>query len=77
MVVGQLYHLLESIVDENEADERRKAFLCETCEILHQEAGICGDQHQTEHGRPQSDPQPEFKVVEAVVSEGEDTFHTE
>lgn len=77
MVVGQLYHLLESIVDENEADECRKAFLCEACEVLHQEAGVCGDQRQTEHGRPQADPQPEFKVVEAVVSEGEDTFHTE
>lgn len=68
VVVPQLYHLFESVVDEDEADERREAFLCETREVLHQEAGVCGDQHQTEYRRPQADPEPELKVVQAVVS---------
>lgn len=68
-MVGQLYHLFESIIDEDEADERRESFFSETREVLHQEAGICGDQHQTEYTRPQADPQPELKVVEAIVSE--------
>lgn len=68
-MVAQLDHLFESVVDEDEADERREAFLGEPREVLHQEAGVCGDQHQTEKGRPQANPQPELKVVEAVVSE--------
>lgn len=68
-MVAQLDHLFESIVDENEADERREAFLSETCEVLHQEAGVCGDQHQTEKARPQANPQPKLKVVEGIVSE--------
>lgn len=68
-MVAQLDHLFESVVDENEADERREAFLSETCEVLHQEAGVCGDQHQTEKARPQSNPQPKLKVVEGIVSE--------
>lgn len=71
VVVAQLYHLFESVVDEDEADERGEAFLGEAREVLHQEAGVCGDQHQTEYARPQADPQPELKVVEAVVSEEE------
>lgn len=68
-MVAQLYHLFESVVDEDEADERREAFLSEAREVLHQEAGVRGDQHQTEQARPQANPQPELKVVEVVVSE--------
>lgn len=70
VVVSQLDHLFESVVDEDEADERREAFLGETREVLHQEAGVCGDQHQTEYRRPQADPEPELEVVQAVVSVG-------
>lgn len=68
VVVAQLYHLFKGVVDEDEADECREAFFSEACKVLHQEAGICGDQHQTEKARPQANPQPELKVVEAVVS---------
>lgn len=77
VVVGQLDHLFESVVDKDEADERGEAFLCETCEILHQEAGVCGHQHQTEKTRPQADPQPKLEVVKAVVSEGGHIMHNE
>lgn len=48
IVLAQLYHLFEGVIDEDEADERGEAFLCEAREILHQEAGIRGNQHQTE-----------------------------
>lgn len=50
VVVGQLQHLLEGVVDEDEGDEGRKALLCEACEVLDQGAGICGNQHQAEEG---------------------------
>lgn len=76
-MVAQLYHLLESVVDEDEADERREAFLGEAREVLHQEAGVGGHQHQTEEARPQADPQPELEVVEAVVSGRGGTFATD
>lgn len=69
VVVGQLYHLFKSVVDEDEADECRETLLGETGEVLHQEAGVRRDQHQAEKRRPQTDPQPELQIVEAVVSE--------
>lgn len=69
VVVAQLYHLFESVVDEDEADESGEALLCEAGEVLHQEAGVRGDEHQTEQARPQADPQPELQVVKAVVPE--------
>lgn len=69
IVVAQLYHLFESIVDENKADESGEALFCEAREVLHQEAGVGGDKHQAEQARPQADPQPELEVVEPIVSE--------
>lgn len=68
VMVGELQHLLEGIIDEDEADERREAFLREAGEVLDQEAGVCGDQDQGQEGRPQANPQSEFQVVKAVVS---------
>lgn len=69
VVMAQLYHLLESVVDEDKADESGEALFCEAREVLHQEAGVRGNQHQAEQARPQADPQPELEVVEPVVSE--------
>lgn len=68
VVVAQLYHLFESIIDENKADESREALFCEAREVLHQKAGVSGNEYQTEKARPQADPQPELKVVKPVVS---------
>lgn len=48
VVMGKLEHFLECIIDKDKADERRKAFLCEACEVLHKEAGIRRHQHQTQ-----------------------------
>lgn len=69
VVVAQVYHLFERVVDEDKADEGGEALLREAREVLHQEAGVRGDQHQAEQARPQADPQPELEVVKAVVSE--------
>lgn len=33
--MGQLYHLLEGVIDENEADERRESLFGEAREVLH------------------------------------------
>lgn len=68
MVVGELQHLLEGVIDEDEADEGREAFLSEAGEILDQEAGVRGNENQGQKGRPQADPQSEFQIVKAVVS---------
>lgn len=67
---AQLDHLLESVVDEDEADQGGEAFLGEAREVLHQEAGVRGHQHQAEQARPEADPQAELEVVEVVFSEG-------
>ena len=67
-MLTQLYHLFESVVDEDKADESREALFCEAREILHQETGVRGDEHQTEHARPQADPQAELQVVKPIVS---------
>lgn len=48
VVVGKFQHLLEGVVDEDEADERGKALFGEAREVLHQETGVCGHQQQEE-----------------------------
>lgn len=58
--MGKLQHLLESVIDEDEADEWREALLCKSGEILHQEAGISGHQDQAVEGRPQANPKTEL-----------------
>lgn len=68
VLVSQLEHLLEGIVDEDETDETSEAFLCEPGEVLNQEAGIRGHQNQAENRRPQTNPQPELQVVKVVIS---------
>lgn len=75
VAVAQLDHLLESVVDEDEADQGGEALLGEAREVLHQEAGVGGDQQQAEQARPEADPQPELQVVEAVVPEEGEGAH--
>lgn len=67
IVVGQLDHLLESVVDEDEADQRGEAFFRETSEVLNQEAGIGGHQKETQEGRPQANPKTKLQVVKIMV----------
>lgn len=63
VVVSQFEHLLEGVVDEDEADEAWEALLSEAGEVLDQEAGVGGHKDQAEERRPQADPQAELQVV--------------
>lgn len=48
IVVSQFQHLLEGIIDEDEAYETGEALFSEAGEVLDQEAGIGGHQDQAE-----------------------------
>lgn len=67
-MVSQFEHLLEGIIDEDEAYETGETFLSEPGEVLNQEAGVRGHERQAEERRPQADPQAELQVVKLVVS---------
>lgn len=43
-------HLLDGIVDEDEADEGGEALLCEAGDILDDKAGVCGHQDKALDG---------------------------
>lgn len=68
IVVSQFEHLLEGIIDEDEAYETGEALLGEPGEVLNQEAGVSGHEHQAEERRPQADPQAELQVVKLIIS---------
>lgn len=68
IVVSQFEHLLEGIIDEDEAYETGETFLGEPGEVLNQEARVSGHKRQAEERRPQADPQAELQVVKLVVS---------
>lgn len=68
VVVCQFDHLLESIIDEDEADEGREALFREPGEILDQEAGVSGNQDKTQEGGPQTDPEAELQIMQVIVS---------
>ncbi len=53
--LSQMNEFLQSLVDENDADEGSEGFLCESCDVTHQRAGVCGNQQKTQKGRPQTD----------------------
>lgn len=67
VVICKLDHLLESIIDKDEANQRRKALLRETCEVLNQEAGISGYQNETQEGGPQANPKAKLQIVKIIV----------
>lgn len=67
-MVSQFQHLLEGVIDENEAYKTGEALLGEAGEVLNQEAGIGGHQDQAEERRPQPDPQAELQIIKVVVS---------
>ena len=58
-VLPQVEELLQGLVDEDYADERRKGLLREAGDVTHQRAGVRGHQHQAEEGRPQADAGPQ------------------
>ena len=70
-VLPQVEELLQGLVDEDDADERRKGLLREAGDVAHQRAGVRGHQHQAEEGRPQPDAGPQREVGQAVVPGGQ------
>lgn len=63
----KVQQFLQSLVDENDADESSERFLCETCDVTHQRACIGCHQHYTEERRPQSDTGPQGQVGHPVI----------
>lgn len=61
-------HLLDGIIDEDEADERGEALFCEAGDVLDDKAGICGHQDQALDGRVEANPEAELHVVQTVAS---------
>lgn len=59
--------LLKGLIDEDDADERSKRFLCETCDITDERAGISGHQEETEERCPQTNAGPQREVGEVVL----------
>ncbi len=44
VVHSQVDQLLQSLVDEDDADQRSESFLSEACDVTDKRAGICGHQ---------------------------------
>lgn len=65
----QLEEFLHGLIDENDADESSKGFLCESCYIAHQRAGVCGNQHKAQEGRPKANASSQREVGKTVVTE--------
>lgn len=66
-------HLLDGVVDEDEADEGGEALLGEACDVLYNEAGVGCHQDKALQGRVQPNPQAEFHVVDPIASGRGDT----
>lgn len=58
VVFSQVKELLQSLIDEDDADECSEGLLCESGDVADQGAGVCGHQDQTQEGRPQTDAGP-------------------
>lgn len=46
--------LLQSLIDEYDANESRKSLLCEPSDITHKAACICGNQNNAQERSPQT-----------------------
>ena len=68
VVFSQVKELLQSFVDEDDADECSKGLLCESGDVADQGASICGHQDQTQEGCPQTNARPQRKVGQAIVT---------
>lgn len=68
VMICQLDHLLESIINEDEANKGGETFFSEAGEVLDQEAGVSGDEDETQEGWPKADPEAKLQVVKIIVS---------
>lgn len=65
--LSQADQLLQSLVDEDDADEGSEGFFGEAGDVAHQAAGIRGHQHHAEEGGPQPYARPQGEVGECIV----------
>lgn len=64
--VSQVTQLLQSLVDEDDADEGGKGFFREAGDVAHQTAGVGGHQHYAQEGGPQPNARPQRQIGERV-----------
>ena len=65
--VSQVTQLLQSLVDEDDADEGGKGFFREAGDVAHQTAGVGGHQHYAQEGGPQPNARPQRQIGERVL----------
>ena len=65
--LSQVTQLLQSLIDEDHADEGGEGFFGEAGDVAHQRAGIGGHQHYAEEGGPQPDARPQRQIGERVL----------
>lgn len=61
--------LLQSLIDEDHADEGSEGLLGEASDVADQRAGISGNEQQAEEGGPESDTGPQRQVGQTVITE--------
>lgn len=64
----QLKEFLQGFIDEYDADESSEGLFCESSDVAHQRAGICGNKHNAQEGRPQADAGAQREVGESVFT---------
>lgn len=67
---SKMEKFLQCFVNEDKTNERSKSFLCETCDVTDQRAGIGCNKNQTQESRPKADTSAQGQVREIVVSTG-------
>lgn len=65
--LSEVQQFLQSLVDEDDADESGKCFLCEACDVTHQRARVSCHQHYTEECCPQSDTGTQGQVGHPII----------
>lgn len=65
----EVHQLLQSLVDEDDADEGGEGLFSEARDVADERAGVGGDQHEAEEGGPESDTGPQGQVGQTVVTE--------
>lgn len=65
--LSELQQFLQSLVNEDEADESGECFLCEACDVTHKRARVSCYQHYTEERRPQSDTGTQGQVGHPII----------
>lgn len=75
VVFAQVEELLQSLIDEDDADESSESLLCEPGDVADQRASVCRHQDKTQESRPQPDARPQRQVRQAVVPGKEGNRH--